>query len=218
MATIEYHQTIHALSESIVAAQKPIRILDALKWTPEIKNYFFKHKFTKLPRVDASFYQDQTPLAFDPKKKLDEFREIDRNIRRHLGQFSGVGSIMQRMCHEYCQVVEMLSARGTPRFTEISQELYGSSDDAFHAGAPTLKDLAELVSTTLTHLEDQVITPADDKTYSSQDVVASLSKLISPNKKSASNYRMVLLPTLQPVQTASKFIQAYILANVKFAS
>ena len=37
--------------------------------------------------------------------EIEEFREIDRNIRRKLGQYSGVGSIMQRMCYEYCRVV-----------------------------------------------------------------------------------------------------------------
>jgi uncharacterized protein (TIGR02421 family) len=171
-----YHQVIHELSESIVKAQKPIRILDALKWTPEIKEYFFKYHFKKLPPIDQAFYQQKTPLNFDADKKIEEFREIERKIRRHLGQYSGVGSIMQRMCHEYCQVIEMLLARGTPRFSEISQNLYGSSDDVFHAGAPTLKDLANLVSTTLSHLEDKVTTPLDDKKFTSEEAVIILKK------------------------------------------
>ncbi|HVY53108.1 MAG TPA: flavohemoglobin expression-modulating QEGLA motif protein [Gammaproteobacteria bacterium] len=172
----DYHSVIRELSESIVKAQKPIRILDALKWTPDVKEHFFKHRFKKLPHVDAHFYHDHAPLGFDPQKKIEEFREIERNIRRHLGQYSGVGSIMQRMCHEYCRVVEMLQARGTPNFTEISQELYGSSDDAFHAGAPTLKDLAHLVSTTLSNIEDQVINKSDKKKFSSEEAVAILKK------------------------------------------
>src|SRR5580700_9649842 len=163
MANHEYHNLIHELSESIVKAQKPIRILDALKWNAEVKDYFFKHRFKKLPPVTAEFYQEKNPLEFDLPKKIEEFREIERNIRRHLGQYSGVGSIMQRMCHEYSRVVEMLQARGTPKFTEISQELYGSAEDAFHAGAPTLKDLANLVTTTLNHIEDKVVTTADEK-------------------------------------------------------
>src|SRR5688500_17360935 len=122
----DYKKTIHQLSESIVKAQKPIRILDALKWNAEVKDYFFKHNFKKLPPVNADFYQQKGSLEYDPRKKINEFREIERNIRRQLGQYSGVGSIMQRMCHEYARVVELLLARGTPRFTEISQELYGS--------------------------------------------------------------------------------------------
>lgn len=176
MANNGYHQIIHELSERIVKAQKPIRILDALKWTPEVKEYFFKHRFKKLPSVDEVFYQQKMPLNFETHKKIEEFREIERNIRRHLGQYSGVGSIMQRMCHEYCRVVEMLLARGTPRFTEISQELYGSSEDAFHAGAPTLKDLASLVSTTLTHLVDKATAKSDEKSFTSEEAVSTLKK------------------------------------------
>ena len=119
-----------------MAAQKPIRILDALKWDPQVEDYFFQNKCKKLPLIDAEYYQRHNPLSFDPAKKIQEFHDIDRNIRRKLGQYSGIGSIMQRMCYEYCRVVEMLMARGTNNFTEISQELYGSSKDAFHVGAP----------------------------------------------------------------------------------
>ncbi len=172
----EYQVIIHDLSERIVAAQKPIRILDALKWDPSIKDYFFKHKFKKLPPINTEYYLEKNPLQFDPIKKIEEFHDIERNIRRLLGQYSGVGSIMSRMCHEYSRVVEMLLVRGTSKFTEISQELYGSSEDAFHVGAPTLKDLATLVSNTLSNIKDQVVTEADIEKYSSEDAVRILGK------------------------------------------
>ena len=107
---------------------------------------------------------------------MEEFYNIERNIRRTLGQYSGVGSIMSRMCHEYTRVIEMLMARGTDKFTTISQELYGSSEDAFHIGAPTLKDLALLVTNTLANIKDQVTTPADQKIFSSEEAVQILSQ------------------------------------------
>lgn len=172
----DYEKVIHELSERIVVAQKPIRILDALKWNSEIQRQFFKDKFKKLPQVDASYYDQINPLQFDPVKKIEEFHEIERSIRRKLGQYSGVGSIMQRMCREYSRVVEMLVARGTPKFTEISQELYGSSQDAFHIGAPTLRDLATLVTNTLANIKDQVTTDADIKTYTSEETVKILAR------------------------------------------
>lgn len=172
----EYEQTVYELSERIVLAQKPIRILDALKWDDSVAEYFFKHKFKKLPVINKDYYAINNPLSFDPEKKIEEFHEIDRSIRRKLGQYSGIGSIMQRMCYEYMRVVQMLQARGTPRFTEISQELYGSSEDAFHVGAPTLKDLATVVSTTLSNIKDQVKTDADEIKYSSEEAVQILSE------------------------------------------
>lgn len=167
----EYHQVIHALSKRIVIAQKPIRILDALKWDRHIQADFFANKCKKLPSINADYYPQKNPLQFDPLKKIEEFRDIERSIRRALGQYSGVGSIMQRMCHEYILVVVMLMARGTPKFAEISQELYGSSEDAFHVGAPTLKDLATLVSTTLANIKDQVSTEEDEKNITSKTTV-----------------------------------------------
>jgi uncharacterized protein (TIGR02421 family) len=183
MATVvlnEYHKLIHELSERIVAAQKPIRILDAIKWTPEIQADFFNNGAKNLPKVDADYYQRRTPLQFDPLNKIAEFHDIERSIRRKLGQFSGVGSIMQRMCREYCSVVGMLMSRGTPRFTQISQELYGSSEDAFHVGAPTLKDLAMLVSSTLANLKEQVTSPVDEKIYTSEETVTQLRNRLTP--------------------------------------
>ncbi len=172
----DYQQVIRALSERIVAAQRPIRILDALKWDAEVQADFFRHKGKKLPYVDSEYYQRQNALQFDPAKKLEEFHDIERDIRRHLGQYSGVGSIMQRMCHEYSMVVEMLVARGTPRFTEISQELYGSAEDAFHVGAPTLKDLATLMSRTLTKLAGKTVNELDEEKYTSEEAVAILAE------------------------------------------
>jgi uncharacterized protein (TIGR02421 family) len=172
----DYQKAIHELSERIVAAQKPIRILDALKWNGHIEKNFFKNKFKKLPQVSPEYYQTNNPLQFDPLKKIQEFREIERSIRRKLGQYSGVGSIMQRMCREYSCVVEMLIARGTPKFTEISQELYGSSEDAFHIGAPTLKDLATLVTNTLANIKDQISGEQDIEKYTSEQTVKILSK------------------------------------------
>ena len=171
-----YGQTIRALSDQIVHAQKPIRILDALKWDTAIEQYFFKHKGKRLPPVTKEYYLQANPLSFDPQKKMQEFREIDLRIRRQLGQYSGIGGVMQRMCHEYCRVIELLLARGSHRFTEISQELYGSSEDAFHIGAPTLKGLAVLITDILANIQDQATTQADQVKYTSEEVVQILSQ------------------------------------------
>jgi len=188
----EYQQVIHELSERIVAAQKPIRILDASKWDSEVQVQFFKDKFKKLPQIDDEYYQRKNPLQFDPVKKIEEFYDIERSIRRTLGQYSGVGSIMQRMCHEYSRVVEMLMARGTEKFTKISQELYGSSEDAFHIGAPTLKDLATLVTNTLANIKEQVTTEADQEIHSSEETVEILRQRLAGYFTDKNNLRVEL--------------------------
>lgn len=173
-----YQQTIRDLSERIVQAQRPIRLLDAIKWDPSIKEDFFKNNFKKLPAIDRSYYE-RLPLAFDPATKNDEFYEIELAIRRHLGQFSPVGNIMQRICREYREVVRMINARGESEFSKISQELYGSSEDVFYAGAPSLNDLAQATSHTLANMENYRIQEIDDKIYTSADVVAILQERMS---------------------------------------
>lgn len=188
----EYELTIKELSDRIVAAQKPIRVLDSLKWDSKVEEKFFKEHCKKLPHIENDYYQEHNPLSYDPDKKIEEFREIDRDIRKRLGQYSSVGSIMERMCYEYIRVIEMLKARGTPQFTEISQELYGSSEDAFHAGAPTLKDLGTLVSTSLENIKDQVNSEADEESYSSEDVVRILSTRLGKYFAESDNIRVEL--------------------------
>lgn len=177
-ALTPYEQTIRELSDRIVEAQKPIRILNSLKWDNHIREFFFEHKFKKLPPVDEAYYKKNS-LNFDPEKKTAEFYAIELDIRRKLGQFSGIGGIMRRMCREYREVIRMLGARGTPEFSKISQDLYGSSNDAFYAGAPTLKDLAILVSETVSRLKRNEVDPAEIKQYNSQEAVEILSKRLN---------------------------------------
>ena len=175
----KYRQVIYDLSERIVAAQRPIRILDALKWNLEVQADFFKNEFRELPKVSGPEFYDQNPLKYDPEDKIDEFNQIERDIRRDLGQFNSVGGIMQRMCREYCTVVEMLKARGTTHFTRYAQQLYGGSQDAFYAGAPTLQDLAVLISNTLDFIDAKTSGELDEKIYSSEDAVVVLGERLS---------------------------------------
>lgn len=48
---------IRELSDLVVVAQNPIRILDVVKWSYTVKKDFFKHKFKKLPALDLDYYQ-----------------------------------------------------------------------------------------------------------------------------------------------------------------
>lgn len=156
-----YEQTIRELSERIVKAQKPIQILDAIKWDHSIQEAFFKHKFKKLPPVDAAYYQKR-PLAFDPRAKKDEFEQIILDTRRKLGQFNPLAKIMERMCREYCDVIRMLESRGLSEFPRLSQQLYGSSSDVFHAGDPSLSNLADMIFDTLAHLDKDILCGTHD--------------------------------------------------------
>ncbi len=148
----DYQLIVRALSDRIVEAQTPIRVLDAVKWDDSIRSEFLKHKGKQLPKVDREYYASR-PLAFEAAAKKLEFQNIERDITRQLGQFNPVGQIMRRMCREYRMVIRMLEARGTEDFGLISQELYGAASDAFHAGDPTLADLGMMFSDFLNNID-----------------------------------------------------------------
>ncbi len=60
----DYHEIIRSLSDRLVEAQTPIRVLDAIKWDDSIRQGFLKAKGREMPAVDRSYY-DSRPLAFD---------------------------------------------------------------------------------------------------------------------------------------------------------
>ena len=174
----EYQQTIRSLSERIVEAQTPIRVLDAVKWDDGVRKAFLKGKGKCLPEVDRAYYQGR-PLAFDAGAKKLEFQNIERDITRQLGQFNPVGQIMRRMCKEYRMVIRMLEARGTEDFGLISQELYGAASDAFHAGDPTLADLGLMFSDYLNNIADRGDLKDEAKILTAADTVGMLQERLA---------------------------------------
>ncbi|MBI2435684.1 MAG: flavohemoglobin expression-modulating QEGLA motif protein, partial [Candidatus Hydrogenedentes bacterium] len=122
------------------------------------------------PPVDRAYYEAR-PLGFDPAAKRRQFHEIERDIISRLGQFNPVGQIMRRMCREYQMVVRMLEARGTPEYAILSQELYGSASDVFHAGDPTIADLGVMMTEYLTNIDQSFWLQADEKKISSEQAV-----------------------------------------------
>jgi len=165
-----YCETIRELSDQIVEAQRPIRILDAIKWDGDVQRAFFESGCKEQPQVDRAYYENR-PLGFDPVAKRLEFHELERQVSRRLGQFSPVGVILRRMCHEYRVVVRMLESRGLPEFASYSQQLYGSASDVFHAGDPTLADLGMMMSEALEKIHKKGSLPIQEKTITGEEAV-----------------------------------------------
>ncbi|CEA01039.1 hypothetical protein BN1049_00274 [Pseudomonas saudimassiliensis] len=167
----QYQLVIRSLSDRIVDAQAPIRVLDAIKWDDNIRDQFFRDGCRKLPDVGPDYYKGR-PLSFDPAERLQVFQDIERDITRQLGTFNPVGQIMRRMCREYRMVLRMIEGRGTAEFGRISQELYGSASDAFHAGDPTITDLGIMLSESLSNIGNDL--GHEPKTIAAPEAVAIL--------------------------------------------
>ena len=166
-------KVIQELSQRIVDAQHKIRILDLIKWDDTVKKTFFRHKGQRLPEVDATYYQNR-PLPFDATEKMEEFRLILRDTQNQCGQYSPITRLIKRQCDEYIRAVQMLACRGTPGFSEIAMELYGSPNDAFYGGGPRLSELGALLFDVLTALDVQLQSEADVKRHTPQEAQESL--------------------------------------------
>jgi uncharacterized protein (TIGR02421 family) len=169
-----YETLVRGLSDQLVEAQRPIRVLDAIKWDDDIERAFFETGCRELPPVTRDYYLSR-PLPFDPEQKFHELHSIEREIRRRLGEFNAPGQIMARMCQEYREVVRLLTCRGTRGFAEISERLYGSASDSFHAGDPNLADLGHMMSDILDNLSHDTIFGHEEPTLDARQTVATLS-------------------------------------------
>ncbi len=158
---------VQELSQRIVDTQRQIRILDSIKWDDSVKKDFFKHKGKKLPAVDKEYYAKK-PLPFDVHDKQEEFRFILRDAQNQLGQYSTVTRLIRRQCEEYSRAIQMLAVRGTPAFSELAMELYGSPSDVFYAGGPRMSEMGTLLFDVLTGLNVQLQSEADVKRYTPQ--------------------------------------------------
>jgi len=148
-----YKEIVAQLAGRIVEAQKPIRVLQALRWEDSVEEQFIKTRQRELPVVDAAYYE-KVDLGFDPRAKVDEFDAIARDVEHELGERDAVGQIMVTTALEYRDVVRMLIARGTPSFYAWSRKLYGSPKDKFPDGRSTVRDLGRLLYGLLTNVDE----------------------------------------------------------------
>ncbi len=160
-----YKERVASLAQRVVDAQRPIRVLNSIKWPTEVFESFRASGFREMPRIGPEAYE-AIPLGFDPTAKLAEFREIHRDVQREIGDADLVGRILADTAREYGDVVELLMARGTPRFYELSRRLYGSAKDCFPDDVTRVRDVALDMYAILTQLDDNVLgmTPARDIT------------------------------------------------------
>ncbi|RAJ94875.1 flavohemoglobin expression-modulating QEGLA motif protein [Aliidiomarina maris] len=174
---VEQHllDSARRLSDRLVQLQAPIRVLDAINWDRSVREEFFRNKAQKLPQIDAQTYQAKA-LGFDPKELRQALSQLQRDIVRELGQLSPITVLMSRACREYRDVVRMIESRGTPEFHELSVELYGHPDDVFHAGEPSLTELARMLRQPLSGLLSTDALPEEAKDIDASDAVAQLQR------------------------------------------
>ncbi len=152
---LSYKERVSRLAQRLVDAQRPIRVLNAIKWDNSVFEGFRDSGWRKLPAVSAEDYA-RISLGFDPASKQAEFAGIIQDVQADLGS-DGIGNILRHTAEQYIDVVAMLQARGTPRFYELSRVLYGSPKDVFVDGSTQVRDVSQHMYDILTGLDDSVL-------------------------------------------------------------
>ncbi len=137
-----YRDDLRELSDRLISIQKPIQILNAIKWPAGASEEFIRCGGRELPRVNRASYLE-TPLGFDPDSVLRELKTLDADIQRRLGEDDALGKILRETLEQFQLVVDLLGARGTPEFARLSRELYGSATDHLRGDSNTLMELGE---------------------------------------------------------------------------
>lgn len=136
----EYRSRLKALSDALVAIQRPIRILDAIKWPPGVREAFFSGGARELPRLPSDWY-DENRLAFNPDQKISELTELKLAVKRQLGRQDPLAKILLEMADQYILVIYLLLNRGKPGFGQYSRQLYGSTYDHFRGDKRSIYDI-----------------------------------------------------------------------------
>lgn len=184
MVWTTYKEKIRRLSLRIVEVQKPIRILDAIKWDSSVEQELRKGRFKEMPKVDADYYA-AIPLHFDPKQKVEELQDILVDIESTLGAEDSLGRLMRDVVSQYVDVVRMLEGRGTKHFWEFSRKLYGSPKDRIHEDKNTISELGHVLYNILSGFDDRAIGGDYPENLGAEEVVNLLNERFSSYFKGA---------------------------------
>ncbi len=168
-----YKEKLASLSQTIVEAQKPIRILHAIRWPEEAFEKFRAAKYKQLPAYDRDYYVGSDP-GFETASKIREFEELADRVANELGKADGLAKILIDTCRQYADVARLIDARGTKEFYTISRRLYGSPDDKFPDGRTRIRDVAVDFYDILTQLDDTALGTRTPEAFPAEDAVAIL--------------------------------------------
>ncbi len=153
-APATYKEKIKRLSSRIVDAQRPIRILDAVKWPAFVSAELIKSNYKEIPKLTAEDYQ-KYDLGYDTVAKQAELKEIIQDIESTLGKGDSIGNLLIQMTEQYIEVIALLQGRGTKAFWESSRKLYGSPRDKFLETNHTISDLGQMLYSILSKIRLQ---------------------------------------------------------------
>ena len=123
---------LREVSAQILEAQRPIRVLRLLAWTPDVERAFFAAKGRELPRPEYRVPPEVIEVGV-------RFRALKASI---VGE-GAVQAFLRDTCDAFATAARMLAAAGTRDFYHHSVELYGRPASLTADRRTTDLDLAE---------------------------------------------------------------------------
>ncbi len=164
-----YKEILAGLAQRVLDAQRPIRILQSLRWEAEVEEQFLREQRRELPRVTYA-----GDLGFDPEAKIRELDELLIDAERELGKDDRLGKILRATAGEYRDVVRMLMARGTQEFHTHSRRLYGSTKDKFPDGRTSVRDMGFVLYDLLAAVGGERLGPPHPRDITAEMAAATL--------------------------------------------
>lgn len=157
---------IRSVAQLLHSACRPLRILSALNWAPEVKEAFLAKGGRELPQV--------TYPVFDPSPTIDAVREA----RRQIVPVTTVDLWLERQAQAIELGARMLAAVGTSGFFEYSRQLYGEPTAPLRYVPITPQGLAQQVLDTIAQLTQIEIHTEPPAYHSAESVAARLADAV----------------------------------------
>ena len=130
-----YKEIVAQLATRIVEAQRPIRVLQAIRWDDVDRGAVPQEPRSASCRRSTPTYYAKQDLGFDPRAKAEEFEAIARDIDRELGEADAIGAHPDDARRSSTATSCACSRRaGRRSFYAYSRKLYGSPKDKFPDG------------------------------------------------------------------------------------
>jgi uncharacterized protein (TIGR02421 family) len=141
-------------------AEKPVRIMRALLWPPEVREKFFAQRARELPAIDYP--------TFDPRPTRDAIRAVRRMARSS----SSIDRWLTRLADYIEAGAMMLSTLGTDEFHTHSLRIFGSPTDPLPDETTTSLGLAIQFNEILDRLAALTLEPTDEQPLTADEVAA----------------------------------------------
>lgn len=165
-ATEREKDRVRKVAQILHGACKPLKILQAIGWEPEVKEAFLAKGGRELPVVSYK--------GFDPKPSIDAVREA----RRHIVPVTTIDLWLERQAQSIELSARMLAGVGTPAFFECGRQLYGEPKAPLRYVDLTPLALAQDVIATIEQLACIDIKTAPPAYHTAQSVAADLEKAV----------------------------------------